>query len=167
MKTKNQGWGIPVPGKVANMRYQTHPKVPQERQDRMTEYLWMGNSDEWRGLRWHWLVALLFLPLVALVFYLIFLLWGRKVWRAGQNDYEEALEPNEECLRYSPAPPTPWPGSYRREWQPHSPMKSSVSHRGMGRFWSCQVHLPRVKQSSGCITIGSLALHSEKLLLLT
>ena len=70
----------------------------------------MGNSEEWRGLRWHWLVALLFIPLVFLlgiftmVFYLVFLLWGRKVWRTGQNDYEEALEPNEECLRYSPAP---------------------------------------------------------------
>lgn len=66
----------------------------------------MGNSEEWKGLRWHWLVALLFLP-VALVFYLIFLLWGRKIWRAGQNDYEEALEPNEECLRYSPLPSNP------------------------------------------------------------
>lgn len=44
------------------------------------------------------------LGIFTMVFYLVFLLWGRKVWRAGQNDYEEALEPNEECLRYSPAP---------------------------------------------------------------
>ena len=36
MKTKNQGWGIPVPGKVANTEV---PKMPQERQDRMTENL--------------------------------------------------------------------------------------------------------------------------------
>lgn len=39
MKTKNQGWGIPVPGKVANTEVPNPPKDPQERQDRMTENL--------------------------------------------------------------------------------------------------------------------------------
>ena len=151
MKTKNQGWGIPVPGKVANTEVPNPPKDATGETRRGCL-----NTCEWEIGMKRTEVALACctpfsspccLGIFTMVFYLVFspryFYYGagksggqgrittRKPWDLMKSAWDILL------------PPTPWPGSYRRQWQPHSHMKSSVSHRGMGRFWSCQVHLPR------------------------